>query len=289
MKIAYIYLKGGLGNQLFIFSRALDLKEKNFTILFDISSYSSDKHKRNPQIKIINKLFPNSKIINLGNYFIKILKLLKKFKFISFISDNPKYSSLGIFRDLIFVDGYFQNYKYPKIYKLVIYDSIKSIVEEKYGENLKKEIKVDKKISLHIRRGDYLKYRKIYGLCSKEYYLKSIEILKKRYNFFETDITVFSESGTEKLIKDLKMTLQDNYKIHTDDLLQMLIMANYNFHIISNSSYSWWAALLANRGQNCEYVCICPYPWSIDQALFDKNIYYPEWKLIKNALTEKDD
>ena len=138
MKLAYINLKGGLGNQLFIFSRALDLQDKNFTILFDISSYQSDIHKRAPQTKIINKLFINAKIINYGEFIMRLLKILKKFKFISFISDKKKDKDSGILRNIIFVDGYFQNYKYPKIYKSKIYESMESIIKESYGEEIKK-------------------------------------------------------------------------------------------------------------------------------------------------------
>ena len=72
-------------------------------------------------------------------------------------------------------------------------------------------------------------------------------------------------------------------------MLQILIMSNHSFHVISNSTYAWWAAFLRKNNKKTENFCICPYPWKLQENLVNKEIYYPEWRLIKNALTASNE
>ncbi len=144
------------------------------------------------------------------------------------------------------------------------------------------QIAVSEAVCLHIRRGDYLNPRwKNLQICSFEYYNNAInEILRKVHNpvFF-----VFSNSH-----EDLEW-IKDNYHftnevnnnplsfVYVDlgnpDYEELRLMKNCKHFIISNSTFSWWAAYLSNAEQ--KIVC-APDRWNLSVEN-DSSIYLDEW------------
>lgn len=144
-----IYLKGGLGNQLFQ--------------IFTGISYSIN-YKKNFLISDLHYYNQNNKITIRGTYWKNILKNLK-----NKITQKDRDDSYFVYKETkfeyvpipktdktIWLEGYFQSYRYfsdnfQKIFKMLELD--------KYREDIRKKYKYDYKnsCSIHFRYGDYKK------------------------------------------------------------------------------------------------------------------------------------
>jgi len=118
--------------------------------------------------------------------------------------------------------------------------------------------------SIHYRRGDYVKLPQHYPIPSENYYKNAmVEILKENA---DTTFFVFSDDidYIEQVYhKDsgLYKELLDHNKVHfvkgtprpvevidrigePQDWLDLFYMSSCNYHIIANSTFSWWGAFL---------------------------------------------
>ena len=94
-------------------------------------------------------------------------------------------------------------------------------------------------ISLHIRRGDYV-YNPNHPVQPIEYYEKALEQMPK-----DLPVIVFSDDSDwckthEFFESDRFMIAEDN-----EDHYDLCLMSMCGYHIIANSSFSWWGAWLA--------------------------------------------
>lgn len=130
--------------------------------------------------------------------------------------------------------GYWQSERYFKEYK-------KDILELMNIPMIDPE-----SVSLHVRRGDYLKLANYHPTQSVDYYLKAAE------KFKDNKIKVFSDDIEWC---QLNFPADWEYSVGNDAITDFKSMASCQYHIISNSSYSWWAAWL--NGQKV----IAPKNW----------------------------
>lgn len=147
--------------------------------------------------------------------------------------------------DNILLEGYFQCFKYCEEYR----DEILSRFGFEYAIN--KGV-----TSIHVRRGDYVKYQNSFPLCTVNYYKKAIKAFTD--NGF-TDFLVFGEDAEtynwcRENFKDIKANIM-YHPIGTPfgDMQRMSCCEN---QIISNSTFSVWAAW-ANRNPNKMVVAPC--------------------------------
>ena len=98
-------------------------------------------------------------------------------------------------------------------------------------------------VSVHVRRGDYLRYHN-FAVCTPSYYETAIQRMKERLDsptfwIFSDDIPWCRSHfrGPEFRFVEPK----ESAEIPLND---MRLMSLASHHIISNSSYSWWAAWL---------------------------------------------
>ncbi len=102
--------------------------------------------------------------------------------------------------------------------------------------------------SLHIRRGDFLKYPEYCGICDLDYYQKAINIIKNktekqiRFLVFSNDLdwcreNLLNSFGNNEVVY---VDWNKGYESYKD----MILMSKCNANIIANSSFSWWAAYL---------------------------------------------
>lgn len=123
--------------------------------------------------------------------------------------------------------------------------------------------------SIHVRRGDYVD--SIYALPGEEYYRPAIEkMIAEGFRKFcvfsdDLDVAISMLLPIFEMIKgnvDVKFSdvpgyeIRDENKTDSQYLRDFLAMKSCGGHIISNSSFSWWAAWLANYGP-----VICPRQW----------------------------
>jgi len=151
--------------------------------------------------------------------------------------------------------GYFQSEQYFKNISIKPYLEIHSNLYEKYKNDiLKYKNKNSRLISIHIRRGDLIQARQYGPSISNKYIQESINYMRSK---FKNIIWLIFSDDTEWCKKTLKMKEPIFYP--NGDLIQDFIMMSMcDSHIISNSTYSWWASYL-NEDKN--KIIICPKEW----------------------------
>ena len=131
-------------------------------------------------------------------------------------------------------------------------------IQEKYGFLFQeKDI-----ASLHVRRGDYLSLTDVYTPTSLDYYEKCLKICKpKKVLVFSDDIKsckdvfgvrenflyVTERTHDPTVISTTAAAEMDSRRYIEQDLTELFLMSLCRFNIITNSSYSWWAAWLNER------------------------------------------
>jgi hypothetical protein len=102
------------------------------------------------------------------------------------------------------------------------------------------QIESNEVISLHIRRGDYLKYP-WHGCCPLEYYEKALSLLDDN-----TPVIIFSDDPEWCVQQEIFESDRFYVSEHNGNAFDMCLMTLCDYHIIANSSFSWWGAWLAN-------------------------------------------
>lgn len=219
-------LKGGLGNQMFQISATVGLSMRNnIEYCFDFD----------------NCFTPNQgKPSNCyeDNIFKKIPK--KKITQIEYVYSEPKFSYTPIkyYKNMI-IDGYFQSEKYFSDYSDQII-KLFNISTEKFISN-------EEVTSVHIRRGDYLKFSKHHRVLDKEYYESAIKKINRGvFLFFSDDIIWVKENFKSENFF---------YSESTSEVEELGLMSNCTNNIIANSSFSWWGAYL---NKNISKIVISP-------------------------------
>ena len=166
---------------------------------------------------------------------------------------NPNVFMMGANTDLY---GYFQS----PVYFLNCYDLVRE--ELTFVGKIRDESKLkmssyvnenDITCSIHVRRTDYLKTPDYHPTCEKQYYENAKNIVKNSINK-KVKFLIFGDDyeWIEKNIFDDDCVIVKNNSAEVD----MQLMSMCNIHIIANSSFSWWAAMLGNYNS-----VIAPKKW----------------------------
>lgn len=275
--------QGGLGNQMFQYAMYLLLKKKGV----DVRCKTSENKKNDRPFDLY--LFPNVKIETedklyeeLVNEWLnrsiprRVFEKIFKDKRIYFLEDeNLDYDPRIFNLDNKILSGYFQSLDYIN---LVEEELRKDFVFPEVESKLKAFVDSlpENAISLHIRRGDYLKWPEIYGgICTEEYYKKAIAYFKERgmENFvvFSNDVDWVKENFELDNAVYVDGTMFDNYK----DWYDMYIMSKCPNNILANSTFSWWAAWL-NTNENRIVVS----PPRIENLHPNKHLQEKDWVVI---------
>ena len=169
--------------------------------------------------------------------------------------------------------GYYQSPKYFEHIKDEIKDDFKfSSDVEKACDDMYDSINNGKKvISLHIRRTDYT-INNNHPLQPMEYYA---EALKK---FDSTDrLIVFSDDP--KWCQEQELFSDDSIMISegNDADIDLCMMTKCDYHIIANSSFSWWGAWLGDSEK-----VIAPSNWFADSCAGKsvKDMVFGNWEWL---------
>lgn len=227
--ILYVYLQGGLGNQMFQYAAGLSaLKEyPQFTDLrLDGSFYANQERK-----VIVNGMTGWGFDLDLFN--IKY----------NTVEEAPEGATM--------LQGWFQNLEEfanveDEVRKQFTFAKPFEGKIKHFHDNIKNH-----SVSIHVRRGDFINNPTAYAHnehMGPEYYRKAMDVMEDIYD----DITyfVFSEDieWCRENIKNDKhpvVLVDDDYSGDRDSGHLYLMQACEN-HIIANSTYSWWAAFLGN-------------------------------------------
>lgn len=133
-------------------------------------------------------------------------------------------------------------------------------------------------VSLHVRRGDYLKALNYAGLCGIDYYRAAIDYMSEHvedplYIVFSDDME-WCRNEILPLVKGGEVHCADFNK-GGDSPLDMLLMSWCDHNIIANSSFSWWSAFL---NQHTGKIVCAPRKWTNTKV--NCAFQLPEWNLF---------
>jgi hypothetical protein len=265
---------GGLGNQLFQIACVYSLCYKYNTEPIFLKLESSPSIFKNRPVYFDN-LLKKIKICDAKYY--------ENLSFIPIKENNASYKEIIL--DNLFVSyklsGYYQSPKYFNNYRDKIIDlfSLDDIYNERIGK-IYKNIKnnFNETVSLHVRRGDYLKLSHFHTNIVKKYYDEAM-------NYFSDSIlcVIFSDDieWCKANFNYKNMFFVENIYLDSlpNDVIELKLMNLCDNNIIANSSFSWWGAWL---NTNINKKVIAPKRWFEDDVKNDeiKDIYDTEWIII---------
>lgn len=294
-KKIYLFLSGGIGNQLFqyAFARNISIKNKADLIVDVHSGFIFDfKYFRNFSLnisakkniviffsffRILKKFFFREKLIN--KFFSKIIinefPFFKKFnKNIFDVKINKAIYLVGLFQS----DRYFLENK-----KMIMNELMPAKPQTVNFLDKQKEIIKENSVIVGFRffeesTNDSIKIAG--GIAGINFYIKSIKLILARIK--NPKFYLFSQN-LENLKKNLKkitilnkyfynfITPQQGFK---DDNSNLWLMSYSKNFIIPNSTFYWWGAYFSRyRFKKNNVICSNNFP--------NKDIYLNDWKIIK--------
>lgn len=269
---------GGLGNQLFQFAMLLTIKNNNpnSIVKYDASVYEYfNEHEgfdlpkyfifnETPvERSVIKKFKPlfyycknfNIKSLNIYNRILFLEKLLlffqKKIVKKSFCKVEEhgiyKYNSKVLSRfdndEDYYFEGSWQNIRYYDIDFLRKNIKFNLTLLPKDKEWLQK-IKCGNSIAIHVRRGDFVKLANTFLLCSQQYYITAIDLILKTKQLEETECNFFFFGDDHSYIYN-NFCYSNMYVVEgSSPGVDMYLMSYAKYNVISNSTFSFWGALL---------------------------------------------
>lgn len=150
-------------------------------------------------------------------------------------------------------------------------EEFKNKIFEKYP-NLENE----NSVSVHIRRGDYLRFNEVFGVIDESY-------IKHCINLIERPNKVYVFSDDKDWVKN-NLSLEDFTLVENlEDYEELWMMSLFKNNIMSCSSFSWWGSYLNNYIDKKVFVPSVwfgpkgPYPYD--------NIYEKDWNKINVKYT----
>lgn len=278
MKKIYYRNKGGIGNQLFIygFVKAISVKHNIKFVIDNSSGFKNDFYKRKPLVNcVINDNFEEAGFFI--QFLFKTYKYIPDFvlKFLNIfilnevsIRDQLNFDqSIILTNSTVIVEGYFQSY----IYFVDIRNQIANSAFSNFGVEERYSLFYDlilnsNSVSIHVRRLQYD------NLLDVDYYISAINYIESinpevKFFIFSDDMTWCSENFIGE--KYIQVLVENPCEIQ-----ELFLMSLCNFHVIANSSFSWWGAWLSKSSNK---IVIAPKNTQIGV----KNLFYlNDWKIL---------
>lgn len=292
-----VNLKGGLGNQMFQYALGRHLSEKHKTELrldlafllnrlpgrsFLFRNYALGIFDIQEKFTLLSKLaswnilfrdmaFPAQFL------YLKARNLFDKNYWIREKEDYCFDEGVLSLPDNVYLDGYWQSYKYLEGIEDVLRKEFSS--KNNFGENreLAEKIKSTSAVCVHARRADYITNplnQDFFAAIGPDYYKKAEEVIVSRiaspiYFVFSDDI------GWCR--KNLKFHLPAVFVEPGSAAEDFYLMTLCRHHIICNSTFGWWAAWLnSNPGK----IVIAPKNWVRDPSINTDDLIPPPWTRI---------
>ena len=237
-----INVQGGFGNQLFQVANGLALAKEYETPV----RFIQKKHQHSDVFSSLISIEFNKEYHFDGNKLIEDKQ--KDHSTCRFRIFNEKlfyYQKVILENSHTIINGYFQSYKY--------FENCDDFILHEFSRklNLEGNEKQQNSIAIHIRLGDYINTRanrKIYLIPSYEFLDQAIlrlEFLKKKKNL---ELHIFSddEYNFNRLYKSYFQGKEFKFYSDPSDESFRKFIRHENM-IISNSTFSWWAAWLGGK------------------------------------------
>ena len=272
MKYIYAQLKGGLGNQLFIYAHAksISVNQNRKLVLDTFSGFINDeKYKRTYELDKFcispDNLISNDKSM-FSRKFIKRISLFlskclpKSTKFYlaeSSLGFDSGLLDCGVQSKHLYIDGYWQSEKYFESIKEIIYNDFQLRVQvSEEIVTLGQALRESNSVSVHVRK--FVNGSSNYpSNLNMDYYERSFKLIEQKIdnpiyyifsepNAIDSKLRVYFSNKSCIFIADLasKLTTENDF----------YLMSKCNHYIIANSTFSWWSAWLGEQSSKTSIV-----------------------------------
>lgn len=270
----YIELQGGLGNQLFIFSTAyLSILEENTCIVdtHQVSPLRDDLHVAKVLIEEMKLTSGEiSTYCHRSKHWLKrdqIIRILKrKRRLVSFSGNFSELTSVmkksSGDKDFL-MRGYWQfapqSDEYVNFLRKIMKQNANACSE---GQ-----------IIIHVRRGDYLapQFADQYNTLTIQYFIDAITLARAE----NPSLAAHFISDDPQYVKEYLIPIIPNSNVCEKTCNSFEFMAHHIYsdhYILSNSTYSWWCAILSGATS-----VIAPSKW---RESHDPTLISDEWNLV---------
>ena len=276
-------LYGGLGNQMFQYAQGYVFTKRHNTIhKLDISSLENPNiyTKRQYALRIFaidNSFVHPSRLMNVINRLFHLN--INPFLFKTIKEERTTFNS-NIYNTTgnIYLDGYWQSYRYFSNYEIDIRNIFKFRTPlSSQTMQLAREIRNNHSISIHVRRGDYVVDKStntFHGTCPPNYYRRAIEHFVQQVQ--DPTFYIFSDDidWVKKNISTKQNVVYVTHNQANNSWQDMYLMSKCKHNIIANSSFSWWGAWL---NTNPNKIVIAPNTWFQDSSISTKDLIPKTW------------
>lgn len=291
----YVFLEGGLGNQLYMIAYANYLKEQGYA---EVELITRPVKKKKGDTNDKTKRWLLTELPNLLG--IKLLFFWHRYIF-SFLARLPKLPFYKLFFSSIFAVhqepfrkwhifmptitgvarynlhiGYFQSYKYiSEDFLKRASKAIEALAPKKQNFNISRQ-----DVAVHIRRGDFFTNgnEAIFKRIECSYYLKGLAYISERQKI--NKVYIFSDDfqAIEADIQEIKKHYTVEVVSGQTVLDDMNTLQKFNNFVIGNSTFSWWGAMLASAEGKTVVVPKTTLAFEMPGA----TAFPPDWVLLEN-------
>lgn len=278
-----VRVTGGVGNQLFQFAAGVALAERlGGRLLLDIEAFATDPLRRYrlnqlrnpPQVLSKREL---SRLLEPGwikrNVFRRRGLRVVQHHQASFRPDVLEVD------EACYLDGYWQSLRYFESAKEIIRQKVEFPRELPAVNGLLGQARSERIASVHIRRGDYANVNALrdwHGVLPIRHYFESLQLLDARFGL--EGVFVFTDDPEwvgQNFQPDLPLTIVST--LSSDELDDLAVMRSCRYHVLANSSFSWWGAWLSDARPDA---IVAPRRWFATTAEDSSAIVPPGWALV---------
>lgn len=280
-----VHSMGGLGNQLFIYCAGLAAaKSAGCGLRVDVGRHSA-RADRPPLLESLG--FPGEYVnyVPKSGKFAVVSRLRERctLRECSFVFDErvQRQSAGGC------LSGYFQSWRYVALVDREMRSLWARAIESrsKRDDRLVEQVRKQRGIVLHVRRGDYLADDAIeyHGLVGLAYYRRAVGVL--RASGFDGPLFMVSDD-VERAVAELSPLGGVTPVRELSDPVDVLrLMSAAPAMVMANSSLSWWGAWLGDAPTR---PVIAPRPWFDDLRTDMRDLLFPHWLTIGRELSAGD-
>ncbi len=284
-----VHIGGGFGNQLFTYAFGYALaKRRGESLYIDTAIQDAEWFFRDPLILSMNIEYGKRISYKIGRSFLdrailnRIRYRLSIGLFTKEIRENPEDKGrfheeyLEVKDPRVYMRGdwqaetYFSNIR-EDLLRCFTFREALSVEANTLYEEINQN---PNSVTIHLRRGDYVAL----GICpSEEYFIRAVKMLTDKLD--HPVFYCFSEDieWVKALLSPLKLDIRyPQYQTEKKDIEDFRLLGAGSHMILSNSSYSWWAAWLNSKKDK---TVICP---QMEKGDWNGDFWPAGWIQIQN-------
>ena len=162
----------------------------------------------------------------------------------------------------VFRGEFFTSWYFKELTEIGLSYSLSKKNPSRYFKHFKSSLSGKPFLSIHLRRGDYVELADRFGLVPFTYYSDAIRLLTRMGARWSKAVIFSDDLDQAALLGAHLETLAETVLYETpegsDPAEEMDLMTDASYHIMANSSFSLWGALLSRQSK----IRVAPSPWA---------------------------